>query len=345
MGSLVFVCILLTFQILKLTEFILIHGLAINTVFQLVGYLSISFLPIILPMSLLFSVLITYGRLSADSEIIAFKSLGLSQKTLTLPSLLVGLLMTVLSAQTYFYIGPWGQRQFTDLLAKLGSTQVISAIREGTFAEGFYDLVVYANEVNQKKGVLKDVFIYDERSEKLPVTIIAREGQVLSLNDSAKSSVLRLFDGSIHRSDNDAYTKIQFNNYDIFLAAAYEAKDKKRAPKAMTIREVYAEKEIETDPNRLAELQVEIQKRWTFPMACLIFSMIGVGLGTVTNKRAARSSGFVISVSLIVAYWILSAAMENLSGSGKLPIAFAMWLPNALFSIAAVYTLRSIWDK
>lgn len=345
-GSLVFISILLTFQILKLTEFILVHGIQIKTIFQLVTYLSISFLPMILPMSVLFSVLMTYGRLSTDSEIIAFKALGLSQKTLTIPPLLIGILMTLLSAQTYFYIGPWGQRQFNDLIAKLGSTKVVSTIREGTFAEGFYDLVVYANKINQKKGILKDVFIYDERSEKTPVTIIAREGQILNLNDEFKSSVLRLFQGSIHRANMDAYTKIHFDNYDIFLSSTVQKKDRKKEPKAMTIREVYHEvNHPDIDKERQMIIKTELHKRWALPFACLIFSAVGVGLGTVTNRRVARSGGFVVSVALIVTYWILNVTMDNFAINGHIPAILAMWIPNLLFSIFAAFSLKSIWNK
>jgi lipopolysaccharide export system permease protein len=297
-------------------------------------------------MSVLFSVLMTYGRLSTDSEIIAFKSLGLSQKTLTMPSIFVGLLMTVLSAQTYFFIGPWGQGQFSELIAKLSSTQVVSTIREGTFAEGFYDLVVYANKVNQKAGILKDVFIYDERSEKFPVTIIAREGQILNLNDETKSSVLRLFKGSIHKANLDAYTKIQFENYDIFLTASVQKKDRKKEPKAMTIREIQSEiNNPDTEKNRLISLQTEYHKRWSLSFACLVFSVVGVGLGTLTNRRAAKSGGFVLSVSLIVTYWILSVTMDNFSANEYLSPSLAMWIPNVLFSVFAFYSLKSIWNK
>lgn len=346
LGSFLFISILLTFQILKLTEFILIHGIQVSVVFLLVFYLSISFLPMILPMSLLFSVLMTYGRLSTDSEIIAFKSLGLSQGALTAPAVTLGALVTLVSAQTYFFIGPWGQKQFTDLISEIGSTQVVSTIREGTFAEGFYNLVVYANKVNQKKGVLKDVFIYDERSEKSPITIIAQEGQILTPQNSIKSSVLRLFNGSIHRSDMGSYTKIKFENYDIFLTANTQKRESQLQPKAMNLKEIYQEmRSPDLDSKRAVRLQLELHKRWSLPFACFIFSMVGVGLGTVTNRRVARSGGFVLSVAFIVIYWILTVSFDNFASNGHIPPILAMWLPNFIFLIIAIRSLRSIWNK
>ncbi|MES2767535.1 MAG: LPS export ABC transporter permease LptF [Bdellovibrionota bacterium] len=346
-GIIVFISILLMFQVLKLTEFVLAHGVTIEVIMRLVIYLSISFLPAILPMSVLFSVLMTYGRLSTDSEIIAFKSLGVSQKYLTIPAIVIGVVMCVVSAQTYFFIGPWGAKQSYSLLNVLGSSQVISNIREGTFAEGFFDLVVYANSVNEKKGILKDVFIYDERSQSVPVTIIAQEGQILSPKDfSLASTVLRLFKGSIHRTGEGVYTKIQFENYDISLTPELDKNEKEDSPKAMTITEIHrelAKKDITSD--RYLKLDTEYHKRWALPFACIIFSLIGVGLGTVVNRRMAKSGGFVVSIGLIVTYWILYVSMETIARNGTIHPAIALWLPNVLFFITALYALKQIWDK
>lgn len=346
-GIVVFISILLMFQVLKLTEFVLAHGVTLEVIIRLVIYLSISFLPAILPMSVLFSVLMTYGRLSTDSEIIAFKSLGVSQKYLTIPAVIVGVVMCVLSAQTYFFIGPWGSKQSYALLNVLGSSQVISNIREGTFAEGFFDLVVYANNVNEKTGVLKDVFIYDERSQAVPVTIIAQEGQILSPKDmSLASTILRLFKGSIHRTGEGVYTKIQFENYDISLTPQLEKSSKDDSPKAMTITEIYDElskKDLERD--RFLKLDTEYHKRIALPIACIIFSLIGVGLGTVVNRRVAKSGGFVVSIGLIVTYWILYVTMETVARNGTIHPGIALWIPNLLFFVTSIYALRQIWDK
>ncbi len=345
-GIVVFISILLTFQALKLTEFILAHGVSMKVIGQLVLFLSISFLPAILPMSLLFSVLMTYGKLSTDSEIIAFKSIGISQATLTLPAILLGLLMTIVSAQTYFYLGPWGKQQTKDLIRILGSAQVASQIREGTFAEGFYNLVVYSNEVDSKKGLLRDVFIYDERSQQNPLTIIAREGQILSSEELNNTTILRLFDGSIHRTNDDVYTKIQFSNYDIFLKPNLIPWSGELDANGMNLNQLYKEMH---KPNLAKERKIEIDseyyKRWALPFACIIFSLVGVGMGTVINRRVASSSGFVVSVGLIVVYWTFYLIVDSLAQNGSLPAIIAFWIPNILFTIWAFYSLRQIWDK
>ena len=231
MGVVVFVGILLMFQALRLTEFVLIHGVGLRTILQIMLYLSVSFLPVILPMSMLFSVLLTYSRLSNDSEIVAFKSIGLSMGQLTIPALILAVAATLMSAQTSFYLGPWGNRRFEVLVNELGQQKVGATIKEGVFSEGFFDLVVYANKVDSKAGLLTDVFIFDERDAKAPVTIIAKEGQIVKEKNSAgQSAMLRLNAGNIHRTHQTTYTKVDFATYDINLFDPHSFSEKKKSP-------------------------------------------------------------------------------------------------------------------
>jgi lipopolysaccharide export system permease protein len=207
--------------------------------------------------------------------------------------------------------------------------------------------VIYANYVNEKKGILKDVFIYDERSQKVPVTIIAQEGQILSPKDlSLSSTVLRLFKGSIHRTGDGVYTKIQFDNYDISLTPTLGVNDMEDSPKTMTIIEVFKEFMRDDLPKkRYYRVATEFHKRLALPFACIIFSLIGVGLGTVVNRRMAKSGGFVVSIGLIFTYWSLYLTMETISINGSISPSIGMWLPNFIFLITAIYSLRLIWNK
>lgn len=343
MGVTIFLFILLMFQALRLTEFVLVHGVALTTVAQLMMYMAISFLPVILPMSLLFSVLITYGRLSGDAEIIALKSLGLNMNHLAFPALILGIVATVGSAHTAFFLAPWGNRQFELKVHELGRLKAGATIREGVFSEGFFDLVIYANQVDSRAGLLSKVFIYDERDPKAPLTIIAREGRLIRNMDprSGERAQLRLLDGSIHRTNNDAYTKIEFGSYDINLSDNLELSEKSKSPQSMTLPELNLErKKADLEPKKRASLNVEFHRRISLSFACLVFALIGVGLGTVTNRRLARASGMVVCLVVIVAYWLMYVGAEGLARNQILPAAISLWGVNIIFAIFAAWTMR-----
>lgn len=342
LGVIVFIFILLMFQALRLTSFVLVHGLSLTVVLEMMAFISASFLPVLFPMSLLFTVLLTYGRLSADSEIIAFKASGLSMFHIVTPALVLSVLVATLSAQTAFHIAPWGNRQFEVLFTQQAAQKPGVTLKEGTFSEGFFDLVVYANKVDSKRGILEQVFIYDESDQKTPITVIAREGQLIVNPDRpGNEAFLKLTDGDIHRTAQGRHTKIAFGTYEIRLTDPVSDGFRAKSLPSLTLDELKAGMRNETlpAPERL-KLNIEFHKRLAISVACLFFGLIGVGLGTTTNRRAAKSGGLVICIGLIVAYWVMYLSAEALAKQGKLPPMVAMWFPNLVFSMAAFFTLR-----
>jgi lipopolysaccharide export system permease protein len=341
-GVFVFISILLLLQALRLAESILIHNVELKVIAEIMLYLSVSFLPAILPMSLLFAVLLTYSRMSNDSEIVAFKAAGISFKRILAPAAILGLIVGAFSLETTFNIGPWGNRQFEILISKIVDTKVVDSIKEGTFSEGFYDLVIYANKVDNKAGLLTDVFIYNAQNENVPITIIAKQGKVITKrSELGQSTLLRLEDGNIHRTIDSTYTKVYFKNYDINLSLPSQQGVREKSPPSLKMDEL---KKILADPKLTQEqkinLNVEFHKRLAIPAVCFIFSLIAVGLGTQTNKRSGRSGGMILCLGVIVAFWALYVAGEGLARTEKVPVAVALWAPNLFFLMLSFFYLR-----
>ncbi len=349
LGILVFIFILMMFQAIRYTEFVLIHGVAVQVIFHLMGYLAISFLPALFPMGLLFSVLLTYGRLSQDSEIVALKATGHSMWAILSPALIFSFVVALMSAQTSFNLAPWGNRQFELLIAQMSQSKAGAALREGTFSEGFFDLVIYANEVNPKTGEMKKVFIFDERDPESPLTVVSREGKLIQ--DPLRpghSALLRLQDGDIHRK-TETHTKIKFNSFDIRLIDPVKEERRNKSPQSLTYAEVQTQLELkEKNPKTHAEeiinLKTEFHKRWAVCIVCIVFALMGVGLGTQTNRRDKKSGLVVSCMSVIIIYWVLYVLSEGAARNGQLMPAIALWTPNVLFFIASIFFLRKIWD-
>lgn len=84
--------------------------------------------------------------------------------------------------------------------------------------------------------------------------------------------------------------------------------------------------------------RVEVQRKFSIPFACLVFAALGVPLG-IQPSRSVHSRGFSMSLALIFVYYLLLTFGQNLGERGALPPPVAVWLPNGVLSIVAVYLL------
>jgi lipopolysaccharide export system permease protein len=341
LGLMVFIFIILMFQALRYTEFVLIHGVSMIEMGKILGFIVISILPALLPMSLLFAILMTYGRLSGDSEIVAFKASGLSMHSLSIPAAILSFCVALISAQTSFHLAPWGNRQFELLITKLSQSKASATIREGAFSEGFFDLVVYAHEVDNSTGKLSKIFIYDERQSDVPLTIIAKAGELnFDTEKRGNAALLRLYDGDIHRKGEN-HTKIKFETFDIKLSDSVQEEARAKSPPSLTIEEISAKlKTPDLSMEDRNTLKTEYHKRWALSSVCIVFAIMGVGLGTNTNRRNQKAGGMITCLFVIILYWILYVSAEGMSRSGQAPAAIAIWLPNILFLASGIHFYR-----
>lgn len=342
LGMTIFIFVLLMFQSFQLSEYIIVHGAKISVTLMLIFYTALGFLPILLPIALMFAVLLTYGRMSGDSEIVAFKALGLGQFHLLLPALILGTLISFLSLQVSFRLAPWGNLQLNNLLTKLAQTRPAVTIREGVFSEGAFDLVIYASKVDSTQGTLKKVFIFDERDQASPLTIISKEGELVSNStDVGQEAELRLQNGSVHKYGKEFYTKIDFQTYGIKLFDSKQIKERKVGPEGMDMGQLHeALAHLDPKDDESINYVLEWHRRWAISATCLILALVGFSLGTVTNRRAARSGSMVICISVLVVYWAIYVGFEGLIRSGKIPPPIGAWMANFIFLAFGIYQYR-----
>jgi lipopolysaccharide export system permease protein len=341
-GMMVFTIILLMDKILKLIEMIVTRGVSLSDILMLLLFLSPSFLIFTIPMSVLLSTLISFGRLSGDSEITAFKASGLSLYQLFLPVLVFSIAAYLLTTLCVFYGLPWGNHGFRTTLYKIAHSKADIEIKERVFNDVFDGLVVYVEKVPIQAKKMEGILIYDERDQGKINTIFAREG-LLSSNPISQEVILRLFDGDIHRFDprTDVYQKIKFDAYDLKLelAKAFSAMGKKLRDHELSVDDIKEKIEKKKGAGEDSTPQeVELHKRYAIPFACIVFCLIGVPLG-IQPRRSGRSFGFVFSILLLLAYYISLMGSEILALKRTIPPYLAGWAPNALFGAFGIYLL------
>ena len=348
-GLIFFMFVFMMFQVLRLADIFIVHGGSAALLGKLMALMAVSFLPTAFPVAFLIAVLMAFGRLSADSELIAMKANGISAYRLAIPisgvaTLLVGVCMLV-----NVNLVPWGERAFKSTLIKISNTHVVSAIKEGTFTTGFYNLLVFADKVDPKTNRLTRVFIYDEREPKNPATLIARTGEIIPIKTASELSsavMLKLYEGSIHQNalEEDVYRKINFSAYQTFLSLDESSGSAAMKPHMYSQADLINRmKTLDPKSYEGRETKTEYWRRYTMALTPLIFAFLGIGFGTL-RTRSVRAGAGLTALLVLLLYWYVQTQSILLTQNSAIDPFWAMQFPNLAILIPAVFGFRrAIW--
>ena len=340
-GLSVFTFILLIARLLRLIELVVTRGVPVMNILKLLTYIMPAFLEVTVPMAMLLAILIAFGRLSADSEMVALRSSGLSLYQLIAPVAIFALLATAATAALSIWARPWGNRALKTALFDLARTRASAGIKPQVFNDDFPGLVIYAENIDATNDRLRHVLISDQRDNAQHNTIFAREGAMVS-NPATQAVTLRLRDGFIHTSDGrqgtEYHTHFQFYDVNLDLRQMIEgARQRERDPKELTLGQLgraIAAKRAAGLPF-VPEL-VEYHRKFSIPFACVVFALVAVPLG-VQPVRAARSRGFTLSLGMIFVYYVILSIGQALAEQTIVPAAVGLWLPNAIFAVLGAF--------
>jgi len=159
-----------------------------------------------IPCGVLVGVLMTYGRLAQDNEIVAVRSSGINLWTVISPAFTASVLLAAGLMLFQNYVLPDMNHQFANLMLAINKKRPTAEIKEGVFIDAFDGYNMFIGNLDDRTGRMEDILIYDaSRQDAAPRTILARRGR---LEFDAAHAVLRLHleDGQIHEAASQAQT-------------------------------------------------------------------------------------------------------------------------------------------
>jgi lipopolysaccharide export system permease protein len=343
LALLVFTFVLLMGRMLRLVEMVITRGVPFTEIFQLFIYLLPAFLVITLPLSCLLGVLLGFGRLSNDGEIIALKSSGVSLYDMLRPVVFFALLVSVATAGLTLWAEPGANTAFRSQVFEIAANRASIGIQPRIFNSDFDGLMLYTEEMDERQSSMSGIFISDDRIQGAPATITAARGRLL-VNRETLTLTLHLEDGSIHRRPATAqedYQTIRFATYDINLSLGQRANDgRPRRDKELSLGELLQARDEATTDLRRSSLTSEIHRRFTLPLAPILFALVAVPLG-IQNQRSGRGGGFAVGLAVFLIYYILHSFAGTMAVEGGLPSVPVLWTPTLLFLAGGLYLVNT----
>jgi len=311
--------------------------------------LILSFIAYVLPFSLTFtipwgfltSVLLVFGRMSAENELTALRANGVSISRACVPVWGLAAVFTAICLWINMDVAPRAQQQMKNALFNIATSNPLAMFGTDKVIEDFPGHVIY---VEKSSGdVLTNLLVYkiDEDTKALTSVMFAREGQLELGTGMVKNSkgeiehekqlILKLRDGRYEQRDDnhpDELSRLRNGivvaegSVSISLKALYEKKQKAGGVSSMALGELLATEK--------SEKTIEINKRLSNALATLAFALLAVPLA-ITAQRKETSVGFAISLAIGLVYYLFFFLTDMARNRPHLHPELLVWVPNIVF--------------
>jgi lipopolysaccharide export system permease protein len=403
--------VLIMDAILDMMNLIITKGISVWVVLEFFGLSLAWMLALSIPMGMLVASLMGYGRLSADNEIVAAKSSGISMPTIVMPGLLMGIILAVALSWFNDQVLPNANHRARLLMTDITKKKPTWSLEENVFLDYFDGYHILVKKVDNKTSEIRDVTIFEHKDPKTPRTIVANHGDIKFTSDGSRL-IMNLYDGEIHEPDpenQERYRRTEFKKQTIALEGAsselersssgargdremsvammlnenktsqghieesqkrindYISQDIEKLtkgppsekevksivkklesaiaisqkPKDTMTRIEYELKTIKTYKRQINSMTVEIHKKFSIPVACIAFLLLGAPLGILARKGGVATS-LALSLLFFIVYWAFLIGGEEMADRMYISGALAMWLPNIVIGVTGLLLIRLV---
>ena len=327
-------------------------GLSLNVAAHVLMLQIPSFLVLSFPMATLMSTLLTYSKLSSNSELTALRSVGVATWRMIIPALVVAITMTAFTFTFNEVVVPGSIRESKIVLNRALGRAIAGEQRDNVLFSKYGK--VTAPDGSQQKGLTHFFYAQSFKKgvmEQVTLLDLSRGSQrvLLTANKaiwSDKDSQWLFSDGHVFSVQSNAKGSTTSADFDRYLyPIGSEPLQMAKIPgyETMSIGQSRTAVKLLKEAGNTKEarkLTVRIQERFSFPAVCLVFGLIGSSLGVQPHSRHTRSQGFGLSVVLIFGYYLMAFMSSSLGVKGILMPFVSAWVPVLIGLGGGVYLLR-----
>ena len=336
----VFTFLLMIPPIMEVAEELISKGVDAMTIVKLMATLIPQGLGITIPIALLLGVLMGLGRLSSDRETVALQACGVSLFRMIVPLTLLGVVSTLATAYVLITALPDANQAFREITFRTVANRAEGEIRPRVFDEYFPNVVLYVREVSTTGDGWSDVLLADTRASEQPDIYVAEHGRVVLDSEQRRVDIV-LTKGSGHQVDPSEPETYEVHDFDEIVIGLDSDTVFPRTGPQRGYRELsVAQLQDEADRMTAAGLSphrpvMEIHRKFSIPVACLVFILIALGLG-VTSRKDGKLASFALGTGVIFAYYVIMYGAEAMAKGALVSPQLAMWLPNILLGLFGV---------
>ncbi len=303
MGVLVFTSIIFASDtFITLIKQIAKYGIPFKIAFILVILSLPSVFVMTIPMGILLSTVMTLNKLSLDSELTVMRACGMGFNRIAKPVFAFAIVMAIVSFVINETVVPVMTKQSKDL--------ALWSFSQKNVPDGKHNFTF--EEVADNGGLKRLFYVEFCENKKL---------HNITLLDMSKDDTIHVLQAKEGGTSPDGWL---FNNGIVYTIA-----DKGKVLNST----FFVTKGIEPDKKR--SLQINLYDKIALPLTTIVLVLIGIPLA-ITPPRVRYNRGFLFSILIIFAYYLIRALSISFGEAGTLPALIAAFLPNIVLTISGI---------
>jgi LPS export ABC transporter permease LptG len=355
LSLLMLTAILFAQQAARLAELVVYADLP----FSLLGSIGAALLPGVLtfsiPLATLAGIIIGFSRMGSDSEIVAMRAAGVGSWTMIWPALLIGLMFTGVTTYLHLKEAPEAARDLERIALQGALAKLDSPVEPRTFST-LPRYVIYVRDGDKEQGTWGRVFIFAQRSDRTTEVFTARSGRIDSSGDQSElvltdvlatkfpnSSAESPIQDSAITEDQRSYVverseqlRFSINTGRADIVQRLNQRDTNAdSMDWIDLRERVA---AGSEAEQKEAIRI-LNRRTALSVAPFFFSLLAGALG-LRIRRGGRSVGVLLTLIVVIIYYLTSLLGESLSRVGTVSPYIGPWLATFfVFALSLLFLL------
>ena len=307
--------------------------LAVDVLFKVVAFRMPYLLELILPLGFYLAILLAYGRMYIESEMVVLSACGMSHWQLLRITLVPAAVVAVAVAVFSFWLSPAGALMTERTLAEQRSRSEFESLQEGRFqAIGQGKIMTYVGNVSDDNQRLDEVFVAQRESDTTSSVVVAKTGEQAYIREYGQRYLV-LHNGYRYegRPGTREFKVTQFEEWGRYLPPTTSVAEFERESDAKTTAQLLGA----TDADSLATLQWRI----SMPLMVFIATLMAVPLSK-TNPRQGRYLKMLPAILIYIFYLAFLINARGAVAEGDLSPGLGLWIVHVPFLAIALLMLN-----
>lgn len=290
-----------------------------------------------IPMGVLLATVMTLNGLSLKSEITVMRACGIGLNRIAKPIFIFAIVMSIFSFVINETLVPVMTKQSKDLaLWALGQKNIPDGkqnfVFKDTGKDGKLKRLFYVGHCEDK--VLYNITLLDTSKDDTIQILQADEGKTSPAGWNFQKAAVYTID-----DNGKILNTALFEDSTLSFGMDMTKEMNKNIAKEMNFSKLVkylSEKGSSIDKQEKNSLVIELYDKLALPLTTIALVLIGVPLA-ITPPRVRYNRGFLFSILIIFAYYLIRALSISFGEAGTIPPFLAAWMPNIILTVTGIY--------